>query len=101
MKPSYFRSSRCCCTSCTVSSATPTTISSDVPPNRNGTLTMSEMTTGSSAMTVRNSAPGSVMRVTTRSMYSAVRAPGFTPGMNPPCFFRFSAMSTGLKMIDV
>ena len=32
---------------------------------------------------------------------SDVRAPGFTPGMNPPCFFRFSARSTGLKMIDV
>jgi len=34
-------------------------------------------------------------------MYSDVLAPGFTPGMNPPCFFRFSEMSTGLKMIDV
>jgi hypothetical protein len=34
-------------------------------------------------------------------MYSAVFAPGFTPGTNPPCFFRFSARSTGLKMIDV
>ena len=52
-------------------------------------------------MIVRKSAPGSVMRVTIRSMYSAVFAPGFTPGMNAPCFFRFSAMSTGLKMIAV
>ena len=41
------------------------------------------------------------MRVSMRSMYSAVRAPGFTPGMNAPCFFRFSARSTGLKMIAV
>ena len=50
---------------------------------------------------VRKIAPGSVMRVTTWSMYSAVFAPGFTPGMKPPCFFRFSARSIGLKMIDV
>ena len=31
-------------------------------------------------MAARKSAPGSVMRLSTRSMYSAVRAPGFTPG---------------------
>jgi hypothetical protein len=30
-----------------------------------------------------------------------VLAPGFTPGMNPPCFFRFSDRSTELKMMDV
>jgi hypothetical protein len=47
-------------------------------------------------MAARKNEPGSVMRVITRSMYSAVRAPGFTPGTNAPCFFRFSAMSTGL-----
>ena len=28
-------------------------------------------------------------------------APGFTPGMNAPCFFRFSARSMGLKMMAV
>ena len=34
-------------------------------------------------------------------MYSAVFVPGFTPGTNAPWFFRFSARSTGLKMIEV
>ena len=52
-------------------------------------------------MSVRKIAPGSVIFETTSSMYSAVFAPGFTPGMKPPCFFRFSARSIGLKMIDV
>jgi hypothetical protein len=56
---------------------------------------------GRRAMIVRKIAPGSVIFVTTSSMYSAVLAPGFTPGMKPPCFFRFSARSIGLKMIDV
>jgi hypothetical protein len=58
MKPSYFRSSRCCCICVIVSSATPTTMSSDVPPNWNGTFTTLAIAIGSSAMAVRKSAPG-------------------------------------------
>ena len=83
------------------SMTTTTVMSREVPPNEKGMLNASANAIGSSAMTVRNSAPGSVIRDSTVSMYSAVFAPGFTPGTNPPCFFRFSATSTGLKMIDV
>src|SRR6185437_13501943 len=101
MKPSYLRRYRCCCSCASVSSPTPTTIKSDVPPKRNGTLIKSEIQIGSSAMSARKTAPGKVMRDITFSMYSAVFAPGFTPGMKPPCFFRFSAISIGLKMMAV
>ena len=34
-------------------------------------------------------------------MYSAVRLPGRMPGMNPPYFRMLSAVSTGLKTIDM
>jgi hypothetical protein len=56
---------------------------------------------GSTEMIARKTAPGSVMRVRIRSMYSAVFLPGRTPGMNPPYFFMLSARSTGLKTIAV
>ena len=46
---------------------------------------------GSTTTAARNSAPGSVMRVSTRSRYCAVGRPGRMPGMKPPYFFRFSA----------
>ena len=49
MKPSYFRSSRCWFICWIVSSATPTTMSSDVPPKLNGTLIAVEIQIGSSA----------------------------------------------------
>ena len=102
MKPSYFRSSRCCCICASVSSATPTTISSDVPPKRNGTLIASrDHDRQQRDEREEDRAREGDARLTTWSMYSAVFAPGFTPGMNPPCFFRFSARSIGLKMIDV
>ena len=45
--------------------------------------------------------PTRVMRVNTRSMNSAVFFPGRIPGMNPPCFLRFSATSVGLKVTAV
>ncbi len=46
-------------------------------------------------------APTRVMRVSVMSMKSAVRWPGRIPGMNPPYFLMFSAVSWGLKMIEV
>ena len=35
------------------------------------------------------------------SIYRAVLSPGLIPGMKPPYFLRFSAVSLGLKVIDV
>jgi len=101
MKPSYFRSRRCCCICDIVSSATPTTMRSEVPPNENGTLIHFAMSTGRSAITVRKIAPGSVIRETTPSMYSAVFAPGFTPGMKPPFRFMSSASWFGFTVMAV
>ena len=37
----------------------------------------------------------------TKSIYSAVFSPGRIPGINPPCLFRLSAVSEGLKTIEV
>src|SRR5690242_17079495 len=45
--------------------------------------------------------PITVMRVSTKSIYSAVFLPGRMPGMKPPYFLRLSAVSSGLKMIEV
>ena len=56
---------------------------------------------GSTEMRARKMAPGRVMRVSTRSMYSAVFLPGRTPGMKPPYFFMLSARSIGLKTMAV
>src|SRR5262245_62691228 len=50
---------------------------------------------GAIAITARNAAPASVMRVSVWSRYSAVRAPGRMPGMNEPCSRRLSAISCG------
>ena len=35
------------------------------------------------------------------SMYKAVLSPGRIPGIKPPYFLKFSAVSFGLKVIDV
>jgi hypothetical protein len=54
-----------------------------VPPStppRKGTPTASSSMNGKIAIEARKSEPGSEIRLSTRSMYSAVRAPGFTPG---------------------
>jgi len=56
---------------------------------------------GSTEIKARKTAPGRVIRVSVRSMYSAVFFPGLTPGMNPPYFFMLSARSMGLKTIAV
>ncbi len=56
---------------------------------------------GRIATTARYTAPTSVMRVRILSMNSAVRFPGLIPGMNPPYLRMFSAVSSGLKMIEV
>ena len=40
-------------------------------------------------------------RVSTKSMYSAVRFPGRIPGRLPPYFLRFSAVSSGLNTTEV
>ena len=37
----------------------------------------------------------------TKSIYSEVFSPGLIPGINPPCLFKLSAVSFGLKTIDV
>ena len=55
------------------------------------------MMSGRTAIAARNTAPGSVMRVSTRSMYSAVLRPGRMPGMKPPYFRMFSARSFGFN----
>jgi len=34
-------------------------------------------------------------------MYKAVLSPGLIPGINPPYFLKFSAVSFGLKVIEV
>ena len=34
------------------------------------------------------------------SIYNAVLSPGLIPGMRPPYFLRFSAVSFGLTVID-
>ena len=56
---------------------------------------------GSTEISARKTAPGSVMRVRVLSMYSAVFFPGRTPGMKPPYFFMLSARSMGLKTMAV
>ena len=35
------------------------------------------------------------------SMYKAVLSPGLIPGTKPPYFLKLSAVSVGLKVIDV
>jgi hypothetical protein len=47
------------------------------------------------------SAPPTVSRLTTPSIYSAVWRPGRSPGMLACCFFRWSATSTGWKVAAV
>ena len=76
---------------------TTTTISSDVPPKWNGTPCEDTRISGSRHTAVTYSAPHSVSRVSTLSMYSAVCWPGRMPGMNAPDFFRLSAVSRALK----
>ena len=50
---------------------------------------------------VKYSAPIVVSLVTIFSIYRAVFSPGLMPGTKPPCFLKLSAVSVGLKVIDV
>ena len=50
---------------------------------------------------VKYKAPMVVSLVKIFSIYSAVLSPGLIPGMNPPYFLKFSAVSLGLKVIEV
>ena len=59
------------------------------------------MRSGSTAISARKIAPGSVMRDSTRSMYSAVLRPGRMPGTKPPYFRMFSARSFGFSTTAV
>src|SRR3954470_1779834 len=64
MKPSYFRRVRCCSTCAMVSSRTPTTIRTEVPPNWE-TPTPLETRIGTRATKARNKPPGRVTRANT------------------------------------
>src|SRR3972149_6811227 len=57
MKLSYLRRVRCCSTWAIVSSSTPTTISTEVPPNTASKPTRWAMMIGRVAIAARNSAP--------------------------------------------
>ena len=50
---------------------------------------------------VKYKAPIVVNLVRICSIYIAVLSPGLIPGTNPPYFLKFSAVSTGLKVIEV
>src|SRR5690606_4815373 len=102
MNPSYCRMIRCASICFIVSSATPTTISSAVPPKyRLGMFVNSLKNTGSTEIAARNSAPARVRRISTRSRYSVVGRPGRIPGMYPPYLRRLSDTSAGLNWIAV
>ena len=49
----------------------------------------------------RGQAPIVVNRVNIVSMYAAVDSPGLIPGIKPPYFLKLSAVSVGLKVIEV
>src|SRR2546423_15332296 len=80
-----------------VSSATPTTISSEVPPKKKLALVWLMRMVGSAATAARYSAPGKVRRARVRSRNSAGGRPGLPPGMKPPDFFRLLAWATGVE----
>ena len=50
---------------------------------------------------VRYKAPIVVNFVKIFSIYSAVLSPGLIPGTKPPYFLKLSAVSVGLKVIEV
>ena len=96
--------SRCDCICWIVSSATPTTISSPVPPmnwDRLETAPDAEDQQRYDRDRRQEERPGE--RDPRQDVVDVLRRarPGRVPGMNPPCFFMFSARSIGLKMIAV
>src|SRR5919197_273531 len=73
MKPSYDRMSSCASSCFIVSTTTPTTMSTEVPPSRAVcTPVTSPISEGMTATTPRKSAPATVIRVTTLPRNSAV-----------------------------
>ena len=84
-----------------VSSATPTAISSEVPPKPMPSAVKLPRMFGRVAITARKIAPAKVILVITLLKYSTVDFPGRIPGINPPFAFMLSATSTGLKVIAV
>ena len=85
-----------------VSSATPTVIRMDVPPNGTWvTPQNARAADGINAIAAKKIAPGNVIRTSTSFKYFAVGAPGRIPGMNPPYLRMLSAVSTGLNAIAV
>ena len=82
--------------------ATPTTISTDVPPSARAVAVEKPpylmKSDGSTATAARKRPPATVSRTSTRSRYWAVGLPGRTPGTKPPYFFRLSACSIELKI---
>ena len=50
---------------------------------------------------VKYNAPMVVNFVKILSIYKAVLSPGLIPGINPPYFLKLSAVSVGLKVIEV
>ena len=83
------------------SSATPTTIRSEVPPKLKSSAVNCPIIVGITAITARNIAPTYAILVITFVRYSAVGLPGLIPGIKPPLFFILFAISTGLKVIAV
>ena len=84
-----------------VSSATPTTMSNEVPPKRISSAVLWLMSVGRIAMNARKTAPTNVILVITLFKYSTVDLPGLIPGINPPFAFMLFATSIGLNVIAV
>lgn len=55
---------------------------------------------GEIAMNARKFAPNRVSLFAVLAMYAEVCVPGRIPGMYPPLFWMFSAICSGLKVID-
>ena len=55
---------------------------------------------GDMAMNPRKNAPNSVSRLEIFALYSVVWRPGRIPGMYPPLFWMFSAICSGLNVIE-
>ena len=88
----------CASIALTVSSATPTTMMTDVPPMDSVLFFTKRLTISGAIATIdRYSAPNSVILLMTYWMKSDVGLPGRKPGMKPPFFFRLFATSMGLN----
>ncbi len=58
------------------------------------------ITIGEIAIRARNTPPNRFSLLDTFARYSAVCLPGLIPGINPPLFWIFSAICSGLKVIE-